>query len=243
MFGNETPRHSGPRWRPGIMREIVLAAAEQLDDAGIPMPPFGFYEALAHHAEEVVQDWIAAAIEASGSDMVGVYIGTARHLLEALGDELFVATGAANDATLARLVAYLLLDCYDRNDDARCDLHWGMHGDPEWGTRWGIHQDIRDMSPAFIFKVCMKGDVRYLAVECHAPTRRLPEDPGARLRARTLIVSGVPVLAFSPSEIEASAEECVSEINDALDTLAQELLALHGMEPPPRHDFRPRADT
>jgi hypothetical protein len=240
MSGREPSRYTFPRWRPGIVREIVLAAAEQMDDAGVPMPPFDFYEALAEHAETVVLDRIADAIEEPSG---AAYIETVRHLLATLGDELFIGTDLASDATLARLVAYLLLDCDDGYNDARCDLHWGMHGDPEWGTRWGIHQDIRDLSPAFVFKVCMKGDVRYLAVECHAPTRRLPEGPAARLRARTLIVSGVPVLAFSPSEVESGPEECVSEINSALATLAQELLALHGIEPPSRHDFRPRTET
>ncbi len=243
MSANEPTRYTFPRWRPGVIREIVMTAADQLAEAEIPAPPSDFYETLANHAEEVVEDAISAAIEASGDAIVLSYVGTARRILETLGDELFIAIELANDATLARLVAYLLLDCNDGYNDALCDLYWGMHGDPEWGTKWGIHEDIRDLSPALIFKVCMKGDVRFLAVECHAPTRRLPEDPSGRLRARTLVVSGVPVLAFSPSEVEADAAECVLEINNALATLAQELLALHGMKPPPRHDFRPSADT
>jgi hypothetical protein len=37
-----------------------------------------------------------------------------------------------------------------------------------------MHQDIRDFTLAFLFKVCMRGDVRFLGVEYHAPNRRLP---------------------------------------------------------------------
>ena len=47
----------------------------------------------------------------------------------------------------------------------------------------------------------------------------------------------------APAEVETDATECVSEISYALGVLAQELLELHGMEPPPRHDFRPRSET
>ena len=103
--------------------------------------------------------------------------------------------------------------------------------------------NIRDLTPAFLFKVCMKGDIRFLGVECHAPTRRLPDEPRSCLRARTMMVSGVPVLAFSPSEIDADASVCATEISSALAILAQELLALHSMEVPPRRDFRPMGET
>ncbi len=240
MSGRDPSRYSSPRWRPRVVHDIVLAVAEQMEDAGLPMPPAAFYRTLSEHAESAAQEWIADAIAQAGTESADADLAKVRHLLDTLGDELFIGTELAVDATLARLLAYLLVDCTDGYNYACCDLHWGMNPDPEWGTRWGIHQDIRDLSPAFLFKLCRKGDVRFLAVECHAPTRRLPEDAAARLRARTLIVSGVPVLAFSPAEIEGDPAACVAEIGNALAILAQELLALHGIEPPPRHDFRPR---
>ena len=163
-----------------------------------------------------------------------------RHLLYGIGDEIFLATEQADDMTLARLAAYLLVEGHDGYNQVIYDHAWGAHRDPEWGTIWGVHQNIRDFTPAFLFKVCMRGDVLFLGVECHAPNRRLPSDLYDRIRARTMIVSGIPVIAFSPSEIEADAAECVAEISSALAVLAQELLALNGVEPPPRRDFRPR---
>jgi len=141
------------------------------------------------------------------------------------------------------MAAYFVLEGNDGYTDAVYHDAWGAYGDPEFGTIWGIHQEVRDFTPAFIFKVCMRGDVRLLAVECHAPTRRLPDNPEARIRARTMIVSGIPLLAFAPAEIEADAATCASDVCDALATLAQELLALHSLSPPPRRDFRPRTDA
>jgi hypothetical protein len=57
-----------------------------------------------------------------------------------------------------------------------------------------------------------------------------------------MTISGIPVIAFSPAEIEADPAACADEICSALAALAQELLALHGIERAPRHDFRPRAE-
>jgi hypothetical protein len=231
-----------PSWFPGAVRKTVMAAANQLADYEVAAPPLSFYEALADRAEEITNQAIAEAIGARSDDAltVGSNLRIARRLLDEMGDSTFLATEQADDPVLARLVAYLLVEGNDGyNELIYCDA-WGAHHDPEWGTIWSLHQEIRDFTPAFLFKVCMRGDVRFLAVECHAPTRRLPDEPHARLRARAMIVSGVPVVAFSPAEVEADAAECASEIGSALAVLAQELLALHGQEPPPRIDFRPK---
>jgi hypothetical protein len=56
-----------------------------------------------------------------------------------------------------------------------------------------------------------------------------------------MVVSGIPVLAFSPTDVEIDASACVEEIGYAASVLAQELLAMHGIEPPLRRDFRPRS--
>ena len=245
MSDDERASYAVPVWRPGAIRNTVIAAAEKLADHQVTAPPLTFYEALADRAEEIADEAIAEAISARDDDAVTVAanIRIARRLLNEIGDDIFLATEQAADATLARLAAYLLLEGNDGYNDAIYCTAWGSHRDPEWGTIWSIHQDIRDFTPAFVFKVCMRGDVRFLGVECHAPTRRLPDEPHARVRARTMIVSGVPVLAFSPAEVEADAAACASELGGALAILAQELLALHGIEPPPRRDFRPRGET
>lgn len=241
MPDDEQARYPFSIWRPGAVREAVIAAAEKLAEYEVVAPPLTFYETLADRAQEIADEAVAEAINAPDDAYVVANIRVARRLLHDIGDAIFLATEQAADATLARLAAYLLLEGNDGYNDAIYNDAWGAHGDPEWGTTWGIHQDIRDFSPAFIFKACMRGDMRFLSVECHAPTRRLPDEPDTRLRARTMTVSGIPVLAFSPAEVEADPAACVAEICGALAILAQELLALHGIEPPPRHDFRPGA--
>jgi len=242
MPDDEKASYKFPGWRPGAVRQIVIATAEKLADYDIALPPPTFYELLGDRAEEIANEAIAEAIQAKydEDDVVLTNVSIARRLLYDLDSDLFVATEQADDATLARMAAFLVLEGSDGYNSLRYHAAWGAHRDPDWGTVWGIRQDVRDLTPAFLFKVCMKGDVRLLGVECHAPIRRLPEELHARLRARTLIVSGIPVLAFSPSEIEADAAECVSEIGNALSVLAQDLLSLHGIEPLPRHDFRPK---
>ena len=243
MSDDNQANYAVPIWRPGAVREAVMAAAEKLVDCNVIVPPLIFYEALADHAEDIANEAIAEAVGARDDASVVMNIRSARRILHRIEDEIFLATEQAADANLARLAAYFVLEGNDGYTDAVYHDAWGAHGDPERGTIWGIHQEVRDFTPAFIFKVCMRGDVRLLAVECHAPARRLPDDPEARLRARTMIVSGIPVLAFAPAEIEADAAACASEVCGALATLAQELLALHGLEPPPRRDFRPGADA
>lgn len=234
-----------PIWYPGAIRKSVIAAAEKLADYEIAAPPLTFYRALADRAEKIADEAIAEAIDARDDDAATVVanLRIARRLLHAIGDEIFLAKEQADDETIARLAAYLLLEGNDGYNTAIYYNAWGVHRDPEWGRIWSMHQNIRDLTPAFLFKVCMKGDIRFLGVECHAPTRRLPDEPHSCLRARTMMVSGVPVLAFSPSEIDADASVCATEISSALAILAQELLALHSMEVPPRRDFRPRGET
>jgi hypothetical protein len=239
---DEESSYARPLRHPGAVRATLMVAAEKLADHDVAAAPPAFYETPAGRAEEISDEAIAEAIDARDDGTVIESVRITRRLLHALGDELFLATEQAADATLARLAAYLLLEGNDTYGATVYRHAWGACSDPEWGTIWGIHQAIRDLTPTFIFKVCMKGDVRLLGVECHAPRRRLPDDPHARVRARTMIVSGIPVLAFSPAEVDAGAKACAAEICDALGVLAQELLALRGMEPPPRYDFRPRAE-
>ncbi|MBR1175348.1 hypothetical protein JQ617_15400 [Bradyrhizobium sp. KB893862 SZCCT0404] len=228
-------------WHPGLLREVVLATTRKLSEHKIPIPPLDFYEAIAARGEEIIIEAIAEAI-AAGHDDTGTVIaniGVARRFLERFGDDLLLATEQADDPILARLSAYLALEGTDGYNEIRYQCAWGAQGSPDWGTLWGVKQKIRDFTPAFVLKICMKGDIRWLAVECHAPNRALPEDLHTRVRARTMVVSGVPVLAFSPTDVETDASACVEEIGYAASVLAQELLAMHGIEPPPRRDFRP----
>ncbi len=244
MSDEEQASRECPIWHPGAVRETIVATAGKLADYQVVAPPLTFYEELADRAEEIADEAIAEAIHARNDDAATVVsnLRIVRRLLHEVGDDIFLATEQAADDTLARLAANLLLEGNDGYNHLIYLNAWGVHRDPEWGTIWSIHQDIRDFTPAFLFKVCVRGDVRFLSVECHAPTRRLPHEPHARLRARTMIVSGVPVVAFSPAEVEADAAACASEISSALSVLAQELLALHDLESPPRRDFRPRGE-
>jgi hypothetical protein len=228
-------------WYPGLLRKVVLATARKLSEHGIPIPPLDFYEAVADRGEEIIIEAIAVAIAArhDDTDTVIANIRVARRFLERFGDDLFLATEQADDPLLARLAAYLALEGSDGYNEIGYQCAWGAQGSPDWGTLWGVKQKIRDFTPAFVLKICMKGDFRWLAVECHAPNRTLPDDLHTRVRARTMVVSGVPVLAFSPTDVETDASACVEEIGYAASVLAQELLAMHGIEPPPRRDFRP----
>jgi hypothetical protein len=232
-----------PIWRPGAIGRVVLDSAAQIARYKIAAPPLTFYKALAARAEEIANEAIAETLEAGDDDQatIGANLRIARRLLREIGDDIFLATEQAGDPILARLAAYLVVEGNDGYNDISYVAAWEAHRDPEWGTVWSIHQYIRDLTPAFLLKVCMRGDARFLAVECRAPARRLPDEPHARLRARTLIMSGVPVLAFSPTEIEADAGACAVELSNALAILGQELLALNSEEPPPRRDFRPRS--
>ncbi|MCD9824578.1 hypothetical protein [Bradyrhizobium japonicum] len=244
MRHNESDFNSPQGWHPGLLREIVLATASKLSHHGIPLPPLDFYEAVADRGEEIIIEAIAEAIAAShdDTDTVIANIRVARRFLERFGDDLFLATEETDDPLLARLAAYLALEGSDGYNEIRYQCAWGAQGSPDWGTLWGVKQKIRDFTPAFVLKVCMKGDFRWLGVECHAPNRVLPEDINTRVRARTMIVSGIPVLAFSPADVEKDASACVEEIGCALSVLAQELLAMHGLESRPRLDFRPRGE-
>lgn len=247
MDDDEKGDGARPIWSPGAVRNAVVAAAKKMAGSQIPIPGLPFYEALAARAEEISDEAIAEAIAARRGDTetVLVNIHIARRLLYDIGDDLFLASEQADDAVIARLAAHLVVEGNDGYNEISFVCAWGAHRDPEWGTIWSIHQGIRDFIPAFIFKVCMRGDTRFLAVECHAPTRRLPDDLHARLRARTMMISGVPVMAFSPVEVEADAAACVMEITGTLSVLAQELLALHQIDVPPssRRDFRPRGEA
>ena len=242
-MSNEKNGYKSSDWHHGAVRNVVIATASKLAKYEINVPPLHFFEALADHAEEIANEAIAEAINAKQdeAEVALSNLSVAKRLLE-VGDDLFLSIEQANDAVLARLAAYLLLEGSDGYNELSYHLAWGAHRDPEWGTIWGIRQDVRDLTPAFIFKVCMKGDTRLLGVECHAPIRRLPDELFDRLRARTVIVSGIPIFAFAPAEIEADASACVSEIDCALSILAHELLALNNIGPPLTRDFRPKAE-
>ncbi|KRQ17147.1 hypothetical protein [Bradyrhizobium manausense] len=242
MGDNKSDLNPPHGWHPGLLREVVLATASKLSDHEIPIPPLDFYEAVANRGEDIIIEAIAEAIAARRDDIntVVANIQAARRLLERLGDDLFLATEQADDPILARLAAYLALEGTDGYNEIGYQCAWGAQGSPDWGTLWGVKQKIRDFTPAFVLKICMKGDFRWLGVECHAPNRELPQDLHTRVRARTMVVSGVPVLAFSPTDVETDASACAEEIGYAASILAQELLAMHGIEPPPRRDFRPR---
>ena len=166
-------------WYPGALRKTVMAAAKQLASYEVAAPPLIFYEALAERAEEITNEAIADAIGAPAHDDATIRsnIGIVRRLLDGIGDSIFLATEQADDPTLARLAAHLLVEGNDGYDELIYCKAWGAHRDPEWGTIWSLHQEIRDLRPAFLFKVCMRGYARFLAVECHAPNRRLPEGP------------------------------------------------------------------
>jgi hypothetical protein len=227
-------------WHPRDIRAAIVSAARELAENDIPIPPLAFYERLGARAEAIALEAISEAIHSRHDANALANIAIARRAVDVAPDALISASQAAADATLARLVAYLLLTGTDGYNALEWHDAWGGHSDPDWGTMWGIKQDIRDLTPALVFRVCHKGDTRLLGVEIHAPARRLPDDLHARLKARTMMLSGVPILAFSPAEIEADAEDCVRDISSALSILAQELLALHNIDQPPVRDFRPR---
>ncbi len=234
----EMPADTSPPWHPSSIRDDIINAASELAENDIPIPPAAFYKRLAARAEALAFEAIHEAIHSQEDANILANMAIARRAAT-ISDELIFVTQEARNATEAALIAYLLLTGNDGY--SAIDFHdaWGAHHDPEWGTMWGLHQAIRDIHATVIFKVCHRGDVRHVVVECHAPDRRLPEDLHARLKARTMILSGIPVLAFSPSEVEANAEACVADISHALSILAQDLLALHGTDQQPRLDFRP----
>lgn len=241
-MANEYPvKRSVPSWYPGALCLRVMDVAAKLAEHGLSAPPMTYFQSFANSVEDSVSGLIYAALTATTDDEALSCLNSVRDLLSTIEDDVFLITEAAADATIARLALYFRLFGRDGYNEPTFCLAWGApNSEPEWGTIWGMHQKVRDFTPAFIFKICMRGDSRILAVECHAPTRNLPDDPLDRLRARTVTISGVPVIAFSPNDIEADPMCCAAEISDALSILAQELLAMHDIEPPIRRDFRPR---
>jgi hypothetical protein len=238
-----SPPHPKPSpWKPGAIYKEIMTGAAALTREGLPCPPNLFFQQLATYAEAQAIDDIACAIESDEDHyaLAALERVRSRFYWHRYGIELVAR--AAGDPILTQLALYLLVGGTDGYNHLDYQINWGREGaDPEWGTIWAMHQPFRDFTPAFIFKVCLKGDCRFLAVECHAPTRRLPEHWLAKLKARTTIVTGVPVIAFSPSEVEERPHECADEIANALSTLAEELVALHGNGEQPRLDFRPKA--
>ncbi|MCJ8352943.1 hypothetical protein [Novacetimonas hansenii] len=231
-----------PRWSPGTFRKMVIAAATKLADHGVRSPSMKFFENFGSECEDWANEKIDQAITAGSDEEAVSCIHDVRRCLRSVEHDVFLLVEEAIDPIISRLALNLFLYGNDGYNDLQHCHAWGASSDePEWGTIWSMHQTIRDFTPAFLFKICMRGDSRFLAVECHAPTRILPEDERDRLRARTLMISGVPVIAFSPSEIEADACACTNEICDALAILATELIDLNNIDSVMRIDFRPRS--
>lgn len=89
-------------------------------------------------------------------------IRVTRRVLERFGDDLFLATEQADDPLLARLAAFLALEGTDGYNEIRYECAWGAQGSPDWVM--GVKQRIRDFTPAFVLKVCKKGDYRRLTL-------------------------------------------------------------------------------
>ena len=121
--------------------------------------------------------------------------------------------------------------------------------DPDFGTYFRCQQRFRDYRLDFLFKLCLQGDYRLLAVECdgHEFHERTKEQAARdRSRDRVLVEAGVPVIRFTASEIYCDPQNCADEVVNHLAALNRDLLAAHGLgaragrpDPPPSPLFSP----
>ncbi|WP_207539616.1 endonuclease domain-containing protein [Sabulicella rubraurantiaca] len=242
------PINHSRSWRPGTVHEGVIEIAARMAKSDFKIPGMAFYATLANEAEEAAIEFASEAMEmlkGAEPDHTNALsnLRRAHHLHYAFPDELWMAAEQCESPIENILAAYLILEGTDGYNDLDYNPFWGAPSfpDPAWGTIWTIQHQFRRMRPDFLFKVCLEGENRFLAVECdghdvHDGTK----EQARRDRSRdwTLLTSGIPVIRFTEFEIVRDPQACVKDIISVLSGLCEDLLVKAGRVAPRRSGLR-----
>ncbi len=235
----------GHPWRPGTIRAGILATAARMAEHSFKIPDSAFYAAYADAAEEAALVSLSEAMAQSEDPNALLLLQDAYRLHEALQDDLWLATEQCESPIESILAAYLLLEGTDGYNYLDYVAAWGGHPDPAWRTIWTAQHEFGGVRPDFLFKICLEGENRFLAVECdghHWHDRTKEQARRDRSRDRNLLAGGIPVIRFTGSEIVRDPSACVEDLASVLCGLCDDLLAKAGKIRPRRSGLQRDAD-
>ena len=211
---------------PEFIEKLRTAGFLRLDD-----------RALRHlkHLLEAVRD------EAAEPDQDPGWVRVRFDMLEAFNDTFWMISEKV-ESPIEQLLGAHLIFISDGYNEVRPDFFPGAFPDPDSGTYFRCQQRFREYRLDFLFKLCLQGDYRLLAVECdgHDFHERTKEQAARdRSRDRMLFEAGVPVIRFTGSEIYRDPQRCANEVTNHLAALNRDLLAAHGLERPRRQPAVP----
>jgi len=209
-----------------FIEKLHAAALLRLDDRSLGHVK-RLLEAVRKGAAEPDQDpsWVRARFDT----------------LEAFNDTFWMLSEQV-ESPIKQLLGAHLVFISDGYNEVRPDFFPGGFPDPDFGTYFRCQQPFRDYRLDFLFKLCLRGDYRLLAVECdgHDFHERTKEQAARdRSRDRVLLEAGLPVVRFTGSEIYRNPQRCADEVTDHLARLNQDLLAAHGLGMPPKQPHIP----
>lgn len=204
---------------PEFIKKLRTAGLLRLDDRALRHLKC-LLEAVRDEAGEPDQDpgWVRARLD----------------MLEAFNDSFWLLSEEV-ESPIEQLLGAHLIFINDGYNEVRADFFPGAFPDPDFGTYFRCQQRFRDYRLDFLFKLCLQGDYRLLAVECdgHNFHERTKEQAARdRSRDRVLVEAGVPVIRFTGSEIYGHPQHCADEVVNHLAALNRSLLAAHGLETP-----------
>ncbi|TDH58249.1 DUF559 domain-containing protein [Dankookia rubra] len=232
-------RISGLKFQPGDVRATVLEAERLIRKAGFqcPDPAQRFYSRLADKAETDfeadAETW--PATDRSAEERERGYAEASRRLnrkFDGITGDLFLVTEMVESPIEAMFGAWVVLFGNDGYNDIEFSFGPESRFDPEWGTNFTPQVTVAEYRADFLFKVCLKGSFRMLAVECdgHDYHERTADQAARdRSRDRRLLTNGIHVLRFTGREIVRDLEACMDDLSDALSRLAEELLVEAGI--------------
>ena len=165
------PRIPGLKFQPGDVRAAVLEAERLIREAGFqcPDPAQRFYARLADRAEADLEAdaeaWSTAGRSAKESEQWQAE--ASRRLnrkFDGITDDLFLVTEMVESPIEAMFAAGVVLFGNDGYNDIQFSFSPETRFDPEWGTNFAPQVTVAEYRADFLFKVCLEGSFRMLAV-------------------------------------------------------------------------------
>lgn len=189
---------------------------------------------------EDCDDWLARAIGRwvvnnfrDGDDPESTALALARRANKAWEDWLYYLREYCGSPIEAIIFAYALFSV-----DGYGEVSWepfpGQNPPPDFGTVFGVQEQIGRYRVDFLFTSYCDTHVRKLAVECdgHDYHERTKEQAARdRARDRKLTSQGITVMRFTGSEIYKDPAGCVEEIEGMLAQMAEEVAVEAGRLP------------